>query len=176
MDHENRHFPTIVARSVAFLYSESSSVRINQSFKRSSAGNAIKVTSRKMPIPGLSALNSIQSTEMRRFSQQLTTKSPSQALLCSICHFLGLATGKLNSTVDVAGSTIHSVEAMTLLLPCTGIRTELDSEYRNATLLATIDYQVSEPSAVVLNLIEAVVGWQCNQSDISENAYSHDPY
>ncbi|CAG8030575.1 unnamed protein product, partial [Penicillium nalgiovense] len=38
------------------------------------------------------------------------------------------------------------------------IRTELDSEYRNATLLATIDYQVSEPSAVVLNLIDPVHG------------------
>lgn len=38
------------------------------------------------------------------------------------------------------------------------IRTELDSEYKNATLLATIDYQVSEQSSVVLNLVESVEG------------------
>lgn len=38
------------------------------------------------------------------------------------------------------------------------IRTDLDSEYRNAMLLATIDYQVSERSTVALNLIDTVKG------------------
>ncbi|CAP98742.1 Beta-galactosidase [Penicillium chrysogenum] len=36
------------------------------------------------------------------------------------------------------------------------IRTDLDAEYENATLLATIDYQVSEKSTITLNLIETV--------------------
>ncbi|KAJ5229941.1 hypothetical protein N7489_010649 [Penicillium chrysogenum] len=36
------------------------------------------------------------------------------------------------------------------------IRTDLDAKYENATLLATIDYQVSEKSSITLNLIEAV--------------------
>jgi Beta-galactosidase/beta-glucuronidase len=38
------------------------------------------------------------------------------------------------------------------------IRTDLDSEYKNATLLATIDYQVSEKSTITLNLHESVDG------------------
>jgi beta-galactosidase len=38
------------------------------------------------------------------------------------------------------------------------IRTDLDSEYRNAMLLATIDYQVSERSTVAINLIDMVQG------------------
>ncbi|KAJ5153551.1 uncharacterized protein N7482_010029 [Penicillium canariense] len=38
------------------------------------------------------------------------------------------------------------------------IRTDLDSEYKDATLLATIDYQASEASTIVLNLIESVEG------------------
>ncbi|CAG8059406.1 unnamed protein product [Penicillium nalgiovense] len=38
------------------------------------------------------------------------------------------------------------------------IRTDLDSEYKNATLLATTDYQVSEKSTTILNLIESVEG------------------
>ncbi|KAJ5958728.1 Glycoside hydrolase family 2 N-terminal [Penicillium vulpinum] len=38
------------------------------------------------------------------------------------------------------------------------IRTDLDSEYKNATLLATINYQVSEQSTIALNLIESVDG------------------
>ncbi|KAJ5349018.1 Glycoside hydrolase family 2 N-terminal [Penicillium brevicompactum] len=38
------------------------------------------------------------------------------------------------------------------------IRTDLDSQYTDATLLATIDYQVSENGTLALNLIESVEG------------------
>ncbi|CAG7995359.1 unnamed protein product [Penicillium salamii] len=38
------------------------------------------------------------------------------------------------------------------------IRTDLDSEYTNATLLATIDYQVTGTGTIALNLLESVNG------------------
>src|SRR3954466_7358951 len=38
------------------------------------------------------------------------------------------------------------------------IRTDLDPEYKNATLLAAVDYQVSERSTIAINLIESVEG------------------
>ncbi|OQD83476.1 hypothetical protein PENANT_c016G05117 [Penicillium antarcticum] len=38
------------------------------------------------------------------------------------------------------------------------IRTDLDSEYTDATLLASIDFQVSERSAIAVNLIDSVDG------------------
>jgi beta-galactosidase len=38
------------------------------------------------------------------------------------------------------------------------IRTDLDPEFKNATLLAAIDYQVSETSAIAINLIDSAEG------------------
>ncbi|KAJ5165000.1 Glycoside hydrolase family 2 N-terminal [Penicillium coprophilum] len=52
------------------------------------------------------------------------------------------------------------------------IRTDLDPEYKNATLLATIDYQVSERSTIALNVIESVEG---NSNVITSTEHNVEP-